>query len=98
MESKMNSRLAILLGVDKMSPSEQNDFLAKTGEIIINSAVGKLLLTLEDEQVETLEKYIENAPETEDVFAYFLENYPSFETIIEKETEAFKNETMKIVS
>ena len=94
----MNSELAKLLGVDKMAPQEQDDFLARTGEIIINAAVGKLLLTLEDEQVKKLEEYIEKAPETEDVFAYFLKTYPEFESILEGEMEAFRNGTMEIMS
>lgn len=98
MESQINSELATLLGVNKMSPQEQNDFLTRTGEVIINSAVGKLLLSLGEEQVKELEIYIENVPESEDVFAYFLKTYPEFESILEGEMEAFRNGAVEIVS
>jgi hypothetical protein len=98
MEPQINSELATLLGIDKMSESEKTAFLERTGSLIIDAAIGRLLLSLEPEQVNKIEAYVDAAPETEDIFAYFLKTYPDFQSIVEEEVAAFQSEATKIVS
>jgi len=93
----MNSKLATLLGLDKMSPVERDVFLEKTGSLIIEAAVGRLLLSLEPAQVEHIEAYTEAAPDSEDIFEYFLKTYPTFEPIVEEEVAAFQAEATSIL-
>jgi hypothetical protein len=97
MEPQINPELATLLGVDKMGEQEKETFLARAGSIIIEAAIGRLLLSLEPDQVSQIEAYTEAAPETEDIFEYLLKTYPTFESIVEEEAAAFKDEAVEIL-
>jgi hypothetical protein len=98
MEPKINADLASLLGTDSMSEKEKNEFLERAGSIIIDASVGRLLLTLDPEQITKVETYIDVAPETEDIFAYFLKTYPDFQSIVEEEVAAFQSDATEVLS
>jgi len=98
MEQEINSELATLLGIDQMSESEKAVFLERTGNIIIDGAVGKLLMSLEPDQVAKIEAYVDAAPETTDIFEYFLKTYPDFQSIVEEEVANYQAEATEILS
>jgi hypothetical protein len=98
MEPQINSELATLLGIDKMSEAEKNAFLERAGNIIIDASVGRLLLSLEPEQVTAIEAYIDAAPEGEDIFEHFLKTYPDFQSIVTEEVTAFQADAKTVLS
>lgn len=98
MEQEINSELAVLLGIDKMSDAEKDAFLERAGNIIIDASVGRLLLSLEPDQVAKIEAHVDAAPETEDIFEYFLKTYPDFQSIVEEEVAAFRADATEVLS
>ena len=98
MQKEMNSLLATALGIEEMSPEQRDAFLEKTGSIIIDAAVGRLLLSMTEEEIAQLETSLGADVAPEDMFTYLLETYPNFEKIINEETIAFREEAEKVVT
>jgi hypothetical protein len=42
-ENNQLNKVGEVLGLDKMSPEQRDSFLEKTGTVIIDSAIGRLL-------------------------------------------------------
>lgn len=79
-------------------PSEQREvFLERTGGIIVDSALNRLLTTLSEGQVAQLDLYLVTNPEVEDVLSYLLQTYPDFMSIVEEEILAFQNEAAAVI-
>jgi hypothetical protein len=89
--------LRTLLRVDEMPEEQREIFLEEVGTVVIDSSVGRLLLTLEEAEVEKLQETLANLPEDQDIFAYLLTNYSNFEKIVEEEMNAFYKEAKRIV-
>jgi hypothetical protein len=90
-ENNQLNKVGEVLGLDKMSPEQRDSFLEKTGTVIIDSAIGRLLSSLEEEKISELESKLE-AIEDDKVFDYLLETYPELEQIIKEESEALRSE------
>lgn len=79
-------------------PSQQREaFLERTGGIIVDSALNRLLATLNEGQIAHLDLYLVTNPEVEDVLSYLLQTYPDFMSIVEEEILAFQTEAAAIV-
>jgi len=81
-----------LIGVSNLSENQQNEVLEKFGNLIIEASIGQLLLELPPEKVTELQTYIDNVGEEEDIFAYLLQTFPDFQSIVEKQVAALKTE------
>ena len=92
------TKLGQVFSLEEMSETERDAFLERVGSIIIDSAVGRLLLSLTEEQVVHLELHLESSSENSDVFAYLIKEYPNFEKLVEEEVSALQTEAAKIVS
>lgn len=88
--------LGDLLKVEKMPENDREAFLERIGNLIIDSSVARLLVSLDDGQVNKLEMYLENVSPEDDVFAYLLRTYPDFQPIVEKEIAALKTEALEV--
>ncbi|MCB9810302.1 hypothetical protein H6781_01740 [Candidatus Nomurabacteria bacterium] len=88
--------LGDLLGVEKIPEDQRDAFLARVGNLLIDSSVARLLVSLDDGQVNKLEMYLENVSPEDDVFAYLLRTYPDFQPIVEKEIAALHFEASEI--
>ncbi len=94
----LGKKLAERLDLEHMSEGERTAVLERFGILIIESAVGRLLLALTDKKVEELELYLNVHQDIEDVFEYLLNNYPVFEDIVEEEIVALQGEAAAVIS
>ncbi len=93
----IESKLGDLFGIKEMSEAQKADFVERVGNIVMESAILRLLSTLDEKQVEELETKLVEDVEAEELFAHLLKNYPEFETIIAEEMAAFQNEAEQIM-
>jgi hypothetical protein len=94
----LQNKLSQAFPLEEMSETERDAFLERVGSVIIDSAVGRLLLSLTEAQVANLELHLESNSDTSDVFAYLLNEYPNFEKLVEEEVVALRTEAVTIVS
>jgi hypothetical protein len=89
--------LESLLGLDNVPAGQKEAFLEKIGSLVIDSSVSRLLLSLEESEVEKINLAIEQISSEQDMFAYLLETYPGFEKIVLEEMRAFQAEARELV-
>ncbi|MEY3784550.1 MAG: hypothetical protein RLZZ230_872 [Candidatus Parcubacteria bacterium] len=94
---ELPQRVATILGVEKMTKDEQQAFLDRVGMLIIDSSINRLLLTLNEEEVSQLEKYVTADSEVKDTFSGLLDLYPQLESIVQEEAIAFQTETVEVM-
>lgn len=97
-DSELQTKLAKAFKIDEMSESERDALLAQAGSIIIDSAVGRLLLSLSEAEVAQLELYFDTHEKIEDIVSHLFNTYPLFDDIIQEEVIALQYETEKVVS
>lgn len=96
-DNKQELNLATLLGVDDMPEAQREEFLERVGGIIIEASIGRLLVSLEDDQVSKLEAYMNTVSEEDDIFAHFLRTYPDFQSIVEGEITALREQAIEVL-
>ncbi|MCA9363196.1 hypothetical protein KC851_02660 [Candidatus Kaiserbacteria bacterium] len=96
-EENQTNKIAELLGLEKMTPEQQEALLARFGSLILDSSLNRLLIKLDDAQVGELQDYMESLPETENILVALAEKYPNFEDIIKEETKALQDEVEKVL-
>lgn len=82
--------------VQQISEKELEFLQEKTGVIILEAAVGRLLLSLDERAVIDTQNYLESVSENDDVFEHLSRTYPAFSTILAEEAEALQKEGEKI--
>ena len=98
MDNQETNKLAEILGLDKMPEGQKDELLKRVGDVVIDASVGRLLLTLNEEQVLQLNESLGELTEDKDVFALLLKKYPDFEHIVKEEIKALQDETEKVFS
>jgi hypothetical protein len=93
MENKDEQSVLVKLGINHLASDKKNELLNDYGQILIEASIGRLLLSLENSQLEKLESYLENVTDDEDVIAYLLRTYPEFQPIVEEEAKALEAQT-----
>ena len=94
---KLSEKLAEVLKIDALPPEEQQEFLSRVGNVILDSSVMRLLTSLEESEVESLEKYIDSGSQEDDVFEHLLKTYPNFEKIVEEEAAALQSNFAEVM-
>jgi hypothetical protein len=92
------SKLAELLQIDSWSEAEREAFFIRSGQLIIDAAVNRLLVSLSEAEVAKLELYLDSHPELEDVISYVADTYPIFNELLAEEAAAFQVEAEQIVT
>lgn len=92
----LNQDLTDLVGLDVLEPTEQDAFVAKIGETILDSALLRLVASLTEEQTAALNHYLEDNPPAEVLIKHLFDQYDEFERIITEEIIAFKEETVAL--
>ncbi|MCA9356926.1 hypothetical protein H6784_00660 [Candidatus Nomurabacteria bacterium] len=95
---KPEHNLAEILGINKLPENEQVEQIEKVGMMIINAAVGRLLVSLDESEVKELEDFLATSTGTEDVFQYLLETYPQFEGHVQDEVTGLYSEAEQILT
>ncbi len=97
-DNETQSKLVKAFKIDEMSVAERDAFMARAGMIIIDAAVGRLLLSLTEAEVAQLELYFDTHENVEDIMAYLIDTYPAFEGLLQEEAMALQAETEKVIS
>lgn len=87
-----------MINFDAWSEAEQLSFMASSGQLILDAAVNRLLLSLGESDIAKLELYLDTHRETTDVLSYLSQTYPQFDELITEEVVAFQAEAERIVS
>ena len=82
-----------ILGVDKMTPEEQEKIINRVGGIIFQSVLLRALPTLDEKSLKEYEKLMDAKAEPETVLDFFFEKVPDFLRIITEESEKFQKES-----
>ncbi len=91
--NKTNTDLISALGLDKMTDEHRAMIMSELGEIVLDSAILRLLSTLDDKQREEIKKDLDaGLADSEGVASYLIKKFPSFATILEEEMNAFRKE------
>jgi len=68
-----------------LSELDTAEVLADISSVVFEGALGRLLLELEEAQLEELEQYLQHDHEPEQFAEYLLSNYPNFKQYLEEE-------------
>ena len=93
----MPPRLAELFGMEKMNLQQQEAFFKKTGDLLIDATITKLLLTLTEEEMLQIKIDMDEDPDMEDPFSYFLDNFPQFEGIVREQVAVLQDEIAAVM-
>jgi hypothetical protein len=73
------------LGIAEYTPAQREDFYMKLGKIVFDSAILRIIETMNEEQLYALNHAIDTLDTFEAVIAYLQKTYPNFETFIDQE-------------
>lgn len=86
------------LGLDAMSPEKRDEILEQIGSLIFKAALIRVLELMSDQEHDAFDKFFDdNQNEPEKIFEYLETNVPSFNGILEQETEKFKKDSLAIM-
>jgi hypothetical protein len=92
----LQQNIAPILGIDKLPEDEQAVFLMDIGDLIVESALLRLVVDLDENQEAALNQYLETEPQPEVLMEYLLSHHKNFSQILEEEIVAFKEEAIQI--
>jgi hypothetical protein len=92
-----SSDLSSLLGLSELPDIEQAQFLARVGELVIESSLLRLVSELTYDQQVALEHYLETNPDPTVFMEYLLTHHASFAMILEEEMQAFRDECVAVM-
>lgn len=94
MTDHTHKTIADVCQLEQMTEAEQQSFFARLSTVILDAALSRLLVSLDEPAVARLQEYLEGAGETEDVLGYLLKEYPDFETFLTEEATALQEEAV----
>ncbi len=94
-----NEDLLIALDLNNMSDEHQIKIMSELGDIILDSAILRLLSTLDEQQIQEIKKDMDLESEnSEGTAVYLLKKFPEFKTILEEEMKALRKEIETVTS
>ena len=91
-ENTPESKLAQIFNLSDMSKAELDVFMERAGSIVLDAAVGRLLLDLDESALEDLQAYLAQVDEETDVLSHLLQTYSNFENLLLEEATALREE------
>ena len=85
------------VGLSGLSDDEKVVFLANIGDVVLDASFLRLVADLSEDQQEALQQFLETEPTPENLMKHLLEHHQQFETILEEEIAAFKEEALTVV-
>jgi len=93
----LQENMVELLGIDTLSVEEQAAFLSDVGELILETALVRLVSELSLTQQHSLDAYMDAKPEPEILLSHLLEHYKNFNSILENAIEEFKEDALAVL-
>lgn len=84
-----------ILGLDALPPEEYAEALHRIGNVVMQSAITRVLAGLSEEDTDALNALVEKDADMEEVIAFLTEKEPNLDNIIAEEITAFKEESIK---
>ncbi len=85
-------------GLSTLPPEKQEELLTRIGGIIYKSVLMRALDQMSESEQDEFDALLEQDKGPEEIFAFLQEKIPTIETIIKEEADAFKKETMEVMS
>lgn len=82
----------------QLSESEIGEVIADVSSVVFESALGRLLLSLEEEELVKLEQYLAEEREPEKLVEHLLSTYPNLQQLIDEEAEVLENTAKELNS
>jgi len=96
--TKLETDLSSLMGLDGLTDEEKVVFLNEIGDLVLESALLRLVADLTDDQQEALDQFLEAEPDADTLMKHLLAHHANFETLLEEEMVAIREETQTVMS
>ncbi len=93
----LQTDLTKLLGVDALPEDEQASFIAEMGQVVLDTAITRLIASMTDEQQSALEHYLDSEPSAEDLMEKLINQYPNFGPILEDVVLEIKEDAVAVM-
>ena len=88
-DPKTHAALVKALGIQSLSAEKQEEALERSGALVYQAVVTRALEEMDDPAVDEFEKLLEGEPTPETLLAFFQENIPGFDAMIQEEAKNF---------
>lgn len=97
MTTEIQNNIEDLFHFSEMSDDEKIVFLADIGGLILESAVLRFLSESDEDTAEHFSHMVDAYADKDDLHVILSEAFPMFRAILEEETEAFREDAMKVL-
>lgn len=98
MTTEIQNNLADLFHLSEMSDDEKAVFLADLGGLILESSVIRFVAESDESTSEHFARMLEAYADKDDLHVLLADAFPMFKVILEEETEAFREDALKVLS
>ena len=97
MTTSIQNNLADLFHFSEMSDEEKAVFLADLGSLIMESSIIRFFSENDESIGEHFARMLEAYADKDDLHILLAEAFPMFKVILEEETEAFREDALKVL-
>ncbi len=98
MTTEIQKNLADLFHFSEMTEDEKKIFLADLGGLILESSVLRFMTESDESTGEHFARMLEAYADKDDLHVILTNTFPMFNAILEEETEAFREDALKVLS
>lgn len=85
------------LGLDKLPEEEKQRIMLQLMDVFTKRVMLKLIKNLDDNKLTEFDKFLETDPDPVSIFSYLADNVSNFDSIIEEEAKAFRQEAIDFI-
>ncbi|MFA6524485.1 MAG: DUF5663 domain-containing protein [Candidatus Paceibacterota bacterium] len=86
-----------ILDLDNLPREEAEEILIRTGAVIYQNVLMRVMETMSEKDQDDFEKILDNEGKPEEIFSFLKDKVKDFEKIVKEEAEKFKNKTSNIM-
>lgn len=98
MKNKMQQSIINALGIDLLSPQEQDAVMAQLGGLVFTAVMERTLDKLQEKDQKEFEGMMDNDETVEKLFDFLGNKIPNIQEIIKEEGEKIKKESEEMLS
>ena len=95
-QTTTSTDISTILGFSQLSELEQTQVITEIGDLVLESAILRLVSELTPEQNEALEQFVSTEPKAEVLLSHLLIHHESFSRILEEEAEQFRADAREV--
>jgi hypothetical protein len=93
----IQKNISEIFELDKLLPEEREEFIIRTGAVIYQNVLLRVMETMSEKDQDEFEKILDKNGDPQKIFSFLKEKVKDFEKIIAEEAEKFKNKTSGIM-